>query len=183
MPAEKSLTKRWRHTSAQRLRLSAVECPGTASRRRNWMDAAEYLGYKVVLVDADTEELAEFPGNLPALVFGNRLMAWCTTQPRPSRYATQTQTTAGGWEVFEADSGQFFVAHYTTWDGVGNFITLCPAEEAKNLSGHLRSLKGGPRERAFSFALYYRMVNNREKLQKRKKKTLPFGPVFTIIIM
>lgn len=45
-----------------------------------------------------------------------------------------TDPDNGWWmEVFEADSGQFFVAHYTTWDGVGNFITLCPAEEAKNL--------------------------------------------------
>lgn len=97
------------------------------------MDAAEYLGYKVVLVDADTEELVEFPGKSTGPRIRKQIDAvvYDTAKSKP---ICHTDPDNGWWmELFEADSGKFFVAHYTTWDGVGNFITLCPAEEAKNL--------------------------------------------------
>lgn len=97
------------------------------------MDAAEYLGYKVVLVDADTEELAEFPGKSTGPRIRKQIdgVVYDTAKAKP---ICHTDPDNGWWmELFESDSGQFFVAHYTTWDGVGNFITLCPAEEARNL--------------------------------------------------
>lgn len=40
-----------------------------------------------------------------------------------------------GWyiELFRDDDGRCFAVHYSSWYGVGPFITLCPEDEAEKL--------------------------------------------------
>lgn len=101
-------------------------------KAQEFMDAAEYLGYKVMLVDAETsaEMKVTHKGvgprtrrRIDGVVYDTgKANALCHTNPE------------NGWwmELYEKD-GQYFAAHYSEWDGVDDFITLCPADEAQKL--------------------------------------------------
>ena len=113
-------------TFSKHIRLNAL-------RAQELVDAAEYLGYKVVLVDMETD--AEMPvvskGAGPRV---RKQIGGVTYDTAKANAICHTERKDGWWlELYQHTGGDYFVAHYTDWEGVENFITPCPADEARKL--------------------------------------------------
>ena len=107
-------------------------------RAQEFIEAAGYLGYKVTLVDAETdEELAAPPADeWPRVKKQIDGVLYDTAQAMP---VCRTPELDGWWMgLHQTSEGRFFVAHYTRWEGAENFITLCPESEARKLIENCR---------------------------------------------
>lgn len=105
-----------------------------ALRAQELVDAAEYLGYTVMLVDKDSSEAMELVsrGTGPRV---RKQIGGEVYDTARAKFICKTEAKDGWWlELFQNESGKFFAAHYTEWDGVENFITLCPDDEARKLT-------------------------------------------------
>lgn len=90
------------------------------------VDAAEYLGYKVVLVDTkdNTELELKSRSDSPRVRKQIDGKVYDTTR---ARFICRTGASDGWWlELYQNEDGEYFVAHYTHWDGVESFLSLCP---------------------------------------------------------
>lgn len=97
------------------------------------VDAAEFLGYKVVLVDVTTnrEMVVKAKSGSPRV---RRQIYAEVYDTDKAIYLCRTEKKDGWWiELYRTADGRYFAAHYTEWDGVDNFITLCPKEYAEKL--------------------------------------------------
>lgn len=107
-------------------------------RAQEFIEAAEYLRFKVALLDAETdEELAAPPADeWPRVKKQIDGVLYDTAQ---AMQVCRTPELDGWWMgLHQTQDGRFFVAHYTRWEGAENFITLCPESEARKLIENLR---------------------------------------------
>lgn len=97
------------------------------------IDAAEYLGYKVVLVDAETNDELML-GSKSESPRVRKQIEGVVYDTAKARYICKTVARDGWWlELYQTANGDYFAAHYTEWNGVESFLTLCPAEQAEKL--------------------------------------------------
>ena len=90
------------------------------------MDAAEYLGYKVVLVDAKDNTELELKSRSDSPRVRKQIEGKVYDTAR-AKFICRTGASDGWWlELYQNEDGEYFVAHYTHWDGVENFLSLCP---------------------------------------------------------
>lgn len=95
------------------------------------VDAAEFLNYKVVLVDIKTDdELEVRPRSRSPRV--RKQINGKVYDTAKSRYVCRSAANDSWWlELYETVDGEYFVAHYTHWQGVENFLSLCPKPYAE----------------------------------------------------
>ena len=97
------------------------------------VDAAEYLNYRVVLVDAETEDelLMRTKSESPRV---RKQIDGAVYDTGKASFICRTEANDGWWlELYQTAKGDYFAAHYTEWSGVESFLTLCPAEQAAKL--------------------------------------------------
>lgn len=96
-------------------------------------EAAWYLGFRVILQDRQREtELQVFNKGVGPRV--RRQIDGVTYDTDKASAICHTTAENGWWlELYKDSSGRYFVAHYTDWEGASNFLTTCPASEAKKL--------------------------------------------------
>lgn len=116
--------------------------PNTLSRKisenrltaTEFLAIAEKLGYDVVLSDRSggSELKVRSRGS------GRRVKRMVSGVVYDTNTADAVCRTPeeNGWyiELFRDDQGRHFAVHYSTWDGVEPFITLCPEKEAEKLA-------------------------------------------------
>lgn len=102
-------------------------------KAQEFMDAAEYLGYKVVMVDAKTD--AEMKVTRKGIGPRTRRQIDGEVYDTAKANALCHTIPDNGWwmELYQQSDGKYFAAHYSEWEGADSFITLCPAEEARKL--------------------------------------------------
>ena len=97
------------------------------------VDAAEYLGYKVVLVDTKDNKELELKQRSSGPRVRKQIEGVVYDTSRAS-VICRTEKKDGWWlELYQTEGGEYFVAHYTEWDGVENFLALCPKDQAQRL--------------------------------------------------
>lgn len=97
------------------------------------VDAAEALGYTPSFIDRQTEQpmVVLRRGSGPRL---RKQINGTVYDTEKSSALCRTPVNDGWWlELYQTPSGELFVAHYTEWQGIESFITLCPREEALKL--------------------------------------------------
>lgn len=97
------------------------------------VDAAAFLNYKVVLVDAETDKELSFVNRSGSPRVRRQIYAEVYDTAK-AIFLCQTEKKDGWWlELYKTVEGKYFATHYTDWEGVDNFITLCPKEYAEKL--------------------------------------------------
>lgn len=104
-----------------------------ALKAQEFLDAADYLGYRVTLVDKETEAKVEpvRKGVGPRVRKRIDCEVYDTAKAEPICHTPYEN----GWmlELFKDSEGRYFAAHHTEWDGIKSYITLVPDKEAEKL--------------------------------------------------
>ena len=98
-----------------------------------FFEFADKLGYEVILRKKETKE--QIDSRRHGVGRRLRLMVGKVIYDTSKADAICHTAENDGWfiEIYKDDEGRFFAAHYTSWEGCGDYITTIGKEDAQRL--------------------------------------------------